>query len=89
MNKIELKKLLAEESGLTQADAGRFLDALTVVVISALSDGGDVNLLGIGKLHTKYVAEKVGRNPKTGESIRIPGHNAPKFKPARSLMDAI
>lgn len=89
MNKSELIDAIAQESGLTKADAGKALDAFTNVVKNTLQDGGEVVLVGFGAFSVGERAERQGRNPKTKEPITIPAARVPKFKPGKALKDAL
>jgi DNA-binding protein HU-beta len=85
MTKAELIEKLAEEmkkSGkdeVSKALAGRFLAALSSVASSELLAGGHVTLQGIGCLKTVKKAERTGRNPQTGASMKIKARTAPKM----------
>lgn len=89
MNKSELIKAIASESGLTQAQAENALNAYCKVVIDELGDGGEVNIVGFGSFTIAQRAERAGRNPKTGETLTIPAGRAPKFKAGKALKDAV
>ncbi|XXQ69287.1 HU family DNA-binding protein [Neisseriaceae bacterium B1] len=89
MNKSELIDALAEKSGLTKTDAGKVLDAFTVVVKETLQQGGDITLVGFGSFTVAERAERQGLNPRTKEAITIPAAKIPKFKPGKALKDAL
>lgn len=89
MNKSELIDAIAEKSGLTKADAGKALDAFTVVVKETLQANGDITLVGFGSFTIQERAERKGLNPKTKEPITIPAARVPKFKPGKALKDAL
>lgn len=89
MNKSELIKAIAAESGLTQAQAGHALDALCQVVIDELAQGGEVNIVGFGNFTVAQRAERAGRNPKTGETLTIAASKTVKFKAGKNLKDAV
>ncbi|QEY23540.1 HU family DNA-binding protein [Neisseria animalis] len=89
MNKTELIAAIAEQSGLTKADATRALQAFECAVIGELAGGGEVALTGFGTFRAVKVEARNGRNPKTGEAILLPAHTAPKFKAGKALKDAV
>ena len=88
MNKTELIKTIAAESGLSHAQAENAVNALCKVVIDELSQGGEVNILGFGRFYVAERAERVGQNPKTKEPITIAAARVPKFKAGKTLKDA-
>ncbi|MGB1649098.1 MAG: HU family DNA-binding protein, partial [Cycloclasticus sp.] len=71
MNKSDLINAIADESGLTKADAGRALDATISSVSNALKDGDSISLIGFGTFSVKERSARTGRNPQTGETIQI------------------
>ena len=89
MNKSELINAVAEESGLSKADAGRALDAVVSSVTTALQGGDSVALIGFGTFSVKDRAARTGRNPQTGEAIQIKASKVPSFKAGKALKDAV
>ena len=89
MNKAELINEIANHSGLTKVDAGRALDALVQTIESTLKSGDSIALVGFGTFEVKERAERIGRNPQTGESITIASANVPSFKAGKGLKDAV
>ncbi|MBN2647333.1 MAG: HU family DNA-binding protein [Thiotrichales bacterium] len=89
MNKSELIGAIAEGSGLTKADAGKALDATVTAITEALSKGDSVAVLGFGTFAVGERAARTGRNPQTGKEMEIPAAKVPKFKPGKSLKDAV
>ncbi len=89
MNKSELIDAIAQEAGLTKANASKAVDAFMDVVTAALKAGGQVNLVGFGSFHVKQRAARSGRNPRTGDSIAIKEAKIPSFKAGKALKDAI
>lgn len=79
MNKSEFVAAIATRSGGTQAEAGRFLDAAIEEIQATLAKGGEVSITGFGKFSTTKRAARTGRNPQTGESIKIAASTLPKF----------
>ena len=89
MNKSELIEKIADKAGLSKADAGRALDAATAAVTKALKQGQSVALVGFGTFTVRHRAARVGRNPRTGQNIKIKASNNPVFKAGKALKDAV
>ncbi|MEO5365419.1 MAG: HU family DNA-binding protein [Magnetococcus sp. WYHC-3] len=89
MNKTELLDVVAKESGLTKAQAAEAVDAFLGAVTAELKAGGQVALVGFGTFMVSERAARTGRNPRTGEEIRIEPSRQPKFKPGKALKDAV
>ena len=89
MNKSDLIDAVAAEADISKAAAGKALDVVTQAITAALKQGDAVTLVGFGTFAVSERAERVGRNPKTGEAITIAAAKAPKFKPGKALKDAL
>ena len=89
MNKTELVAAMAEQAGLSKKDAEAALKAFTDVVAEELKANGKVQLVGFGTFEVAERAERVGRNPQTGENMTISASKAPKFKAGKALKDAV
>lgn len=89
MNKAEFLESVSDKSGLTKADAGRALDAMIETISKALKKGDTVSLIGFGTFSVKKRAARTGRNPATGETIRIAASKTPSFKAGKAFKDAI
>ena len=89
MNKSELIKQVAVISGLTQKQASDAVDAVCTAVIDELSVGGEVVLAGFGTFKTVARAERLGRNPKTGEAMTIEAQMVAKFTASKALKEAV
>ena len=89
MNKSELIDAIAKEAGLTKADAGKALDAITASVTGALKSGDTVSLIGFGTFKVSKRAARTGRNPRTGAELKIAASNAPAFSAGKALKDAV
>ena len=89
MNKSELIDAIADASGLSKADSGRAVDALVSSVTSALQGGDTVSLVGFGTFSVRERAARTGRNPRTGETIKIKASKNPAFKAGKALKDAV
>jgi DNA-binding protein HU-beta len=89
MNKSDLIDSIADNSGLSKADAGRALDGFTSAITKALQAGDSVSLVGFGTFAVKRREARSGRNPRTGETIQIKASNNPSFKAGKALKDAV
>jgi DNA-binding protein HU-beta len=89
VNKSELIDAIAAEAKLTKADAGNALDATIAVVTQTLKKGDKIALVGFGTFQVDKRAARKGRNPQTGKQISIPATNVPKFRPGKTLKDAV
>jgi len=89
MNKAELVKRMAEIAGVTKVTAEKLLDAFMKSVEEALSKGDKVVLVGFGTFQVVKRAEREGRNPRTGEPIKIPAKKVVKFKAGKKLESAV
>ena len=89
MTKTDLVNYIAEEAGLTKADAGRALDAALEGIQSGLKKEGKVSLVGFGTFAAKKRAAREGINPQTKKAIKIPAKNAPVFKAGKALKESV
>ena len=89
MNKADLVSALAEKTGATKKAAEASLDALTETITDALKKGEKITLVGFGSFEVKKRAARKGRNPQTGEEIKIAASKAPVFKAGKSLKDVV
>lgn len=89
MNKSELIDAIAESAGLTKAQSGKALDAAVEAIANALKAGDEVTLVGFGSFYVADREERTGRNPRTGETIKIAAAKQPKFRAGKSLKDAV
>ena len=89
MNKSELVDAIAEHADISKADAGRALDGMITAVTKALKKGDTVSLVGFGTFSVKKRAARTGRNPATGETIKIKASKTPSFKAGKGFKDAI
>ena len=89
MNKTDLINVVAAEASLTKKDAEAAVNATLAAIANALKNGDKVQLLGFGTFEVKAVAEREGRNPKTGESITIDASKRPVFSASKVLKDAV
>ncbi len=89
MTKAELIEAMAEKANTSKAAAKRFLDAFTDTVTDSLKSGEKVTLVGFGTFSVSERKGRKGRNPRTGQTINIPGGKAPKFKAGKGLKDTV
>ncbi len=89
MNKTDLIEHIAKQADISKAAAGRALDALVGGVRTTLKKGGTVTLVGFGTFAVTKRAARAGRNPRTGETIKIKAAKLPKFRPGKALKDAL
>ena len=88
MNKTELIAAVAEKAGLTKKDAERIVSATFETITESLVKGDKVQISGFGNFEVKTREARVGRNPRTKETIQIPATKQPTFKAAKALKDA-
>jgi DNA-binding protein HU-beta len=89
MNRGEFVAAIADQSGLTKADADRALEAMFKTVKKALKAGDSVSLVGFGTFVVRKRAARTGRNPRTGDTIKIKASKVPAFKAGKALKDAV
>ena len=89
MTKVELIAAVANDANLTKKDAEAAVNSALNAITAALKDGDKVQLVGFGSFEVKKRAARVGRNPKTKESIEIPASVVPVFKAGKALKDAV
>ena len=88
MNKTEFISAIAEKAELSKKDAEKALKAFTDVVEEELKKGEKIQLVGFGTFEVSERAAREGRNPQTGETMKIEACKAPKFKAGKALKDA-
>lgn len=89
MNKTELIAEVAVKAGLSKKDAEKALNATLDAVAAALAAGEKVQLVGFGSFEVKTREARVGRNPRTKETIEIPAAKLPVFKAGKALKDKV
>ena len=89
MNKTELIAATAEKANLSKKDTEAAINAVIEVITESLKKGDKVQLVGFGSFETRQRAARVGRNPKTKETIKIPASKVPAFKAGKALKDSI
>ena len=89
MKKNELVAAVAEKTGLTKKDSTAAVDAVIDAITEALVAGDKVQLIGFGTFEVRERAAKEGRNPATGETIKIAASKVPAFKAGKALKDKV
>ena len=89
MNKTEFVDAMVKETGLTNKDAAAAVDAYHAIITKALKKKDKVVFVGFGSYETMKRSAREGRNPATGEKIKIAAAVSPKFKPGKALKDAV
>jgi DNA-binding protein HU-beta len=89
MKQADLITDVAERAGLTKADAGKAVEALTGAITDALKQGEEVRIAGFGTFAISERGERQGRNPQTGAQITIAAFKAAKFTAGKAVKDAL
>ena len=89
MNKTELITAVAEKAGLTKKDAERVVSATFETITNSLVEGEKVQISGFGIFEVKEREARVGRNPRTRQTIQIPATRLPAFKASKALKDTV
>jgi DNA-binding protein HU-beta len=89
MNKTELVNVVATETNLAKKDVDAVINATIKAITEALKEDDKVAIIGFGTFEAKATAEREGRNPKTGETIKIPACKKPAFTASKLLKDQL
>ena len=89
MNKAELVEEVANQTGLTRNVSREAVDAIISAITDSLAREEKVTLVGFGTFQVTERKTRKARNPQTGETIQIPTEKVPKFKPGKSLREAV
>ena len=89
MNKTELIEKIAERADVPKSEAQKHFDAFEEVVTNVLQSGDEVQITGFGKFYVREQKARDGRNPQTGEKIRIPAQKVPSFSAGNSLKKSV
>ena len=89
MNKADMIEHIAQAAEISRSAAERALDAMVAAVKSSLRKGGAVTLVGFGSFYVGRRAARAGRNPRTGEALKIAAARVPKFRAGKALKDAL
>ncbi|MBP6945938.1 MAG: DNA-binding protein HU-beta [Parcubacteria group bacterium Greene0714_7] len=89
MNKADLAGKVHDMLGGTKTQSEAVVETVVDSIIAALKKGDEVSIAGLGIFSTKMRPARTGRNPRTGESIKVPSMRVPKFRAAKGLKDAV
>lgn len=89
MNKSELVDLVAEKAEMTKKDSAKAVEAVLDSITEGLVRGDKVQLVGFGTFEVRSRKEREGRNPATGEKIKIKALKVPAFKPGKALKEKV
>ena len=89
MTKAELIEKIANDAKLSKTDATTAVGTMIDCIVGAMAKGDTVTLVGFGTFSVSSRAARMGRNPKTGAPIQIKAAKVPRFKPGRTLKDAV
>ena len=89
MNKAEIAAKVQDTLGTTKADAERAVETIIDCITTGLKAGDEVSIAGLGIFQAKARPARTGRNPRTGETIKIAATRTPKFRAAKALKDAV
>lgn len=89
MTKAELIEKIASSASISKADAGRALDATIGAIKASLKKGQKITLVGFGTFSVTKRKARKGRNPRTGQEIKIAAGKSPKFTAGKALKDAV
>jgi DNA-binding protein HU-beta len=89
MNKADIIAKVHDVLGTSKADAERAVECMIDSVVTSLKKGDEVSIAGLGIFSAKMRPARIGRNPRTGESISVPAMRVPKFRAAKALKDAV
>jgi len=89
LNKQELVASVAEKAQLTKKDAEKAINAVIDSIKAALNQGDKVSLVGFGTFEVRTRAARSGRNPQSGETIKIPAGKVPAFRPGKELKESV
>ena len=89
MNKAEIIEKVHGVLGSTKADAERAVETVIDSIIGEVSKGGEVSIAGLGIFVAKARPARTGRNPRTGEAVKIAATRVPKFRAAKGFKDAV
>jgi DNA-binding protein HU-beta len=89
MNRTEIIELLAERHELSKAEAGRVVSTLLDAIVTTVKKGGSVSLPGFGSFKQSSRSARTGRNPATGEAVKIAAAKVPRFSAGAAFKDAV
>lgn len=89
MNKAELVTAIASKTKMTKSQIENYLDVTLTIIQKTVSNGEEVKIVGFGSFCKTVRKAKTGRNPKTGQTIKVPNTTVPRFKPGKEFKDLV
>ncbi|MBY0553391.1 HU family DNA-binding protein [bacterium] len=89
MNKAELVTAIASKTKMTKSQIENYLDVTLNIIQKTVSSGEEVKIVGFGSFCKTVRKAKTGRNPKTGQTIKVPNTTVPRFKPGKEFKDLV
>ncbi|HOP49524.1 MAG TPA: HU family DNA-binding protein [Ignavibacteriales bacterium] len=89
MRKSDIVDIIAKETGLTKLETEAVVDGFIKTIINVISEGKHIEIRGFGTFKPKLKKERIGRNPKTGEEVKIPAHYEPSFKISKKFKEVV
>ena len=89
MTKADIVDHIASGTGLTKVETEAVVDGFIQTVIEALKEGRNIEIRGFGSFSLHYRPPRVGRNPKSGDPVSLPGKHVPHFKPGKELRERV
>lgn len=89
MNKAELVTAIASKTKMTKSQIENYLDATLNIIQKTVSNGEEVKIVGFGSFCKTVRKAKTGRNPKTGQTVKVPNTTIPRFKPGKEFKDLV
>ncbi len=89
MNKAELVTAIAQKTKVSRTQVENYLDVTLSIIQKTVSGGEEVKLVGFGSFSKSVRKAKTGRNPKTGQTVKVPVTNVPRFKPGKDFKDSV
>ncbi len=89
MTKADLIEEVAQAAEVTRKDGEKIVEAILASIVQSLRAGDKIEIRGFGSFRTRQRKARIGRNPKTGESVPVPARRIPFFKPSKELKDGV
>jgi len=89
MNKAELVTAIADKTKTSKMQTENYLDTMLSIIQKTVSKGEEVKIVGFGSFTRAVRKAKTGRNPKTGQTVKVPNTNVPRFKPGKEFKDIV
>ena len=89
LTRADLAETINRKMGLSRAESLDLVEAILAKMGDAMADGENVKISGFGSFVLRDKKERIGRNPKTGESVALPGKHVPHFKPGKELRERV